>query len=179
MTTDQFIKRLENDWKLILPEIESEAINTLTTNEIDFSTPLIDNIPNDFGVYLFQFYPNEQFDINDFKKNWKSHDSPIHAPIISKSRIQFDNHKKWYPFYIGKTEKLSNRINEHCFQESAKTTYGLKLSHRKELILNAKFCFSYFRITDDKTLNKNAIQFVMTNLEREIRNKIKPWIGKQ
>jgi len=104
MTTDKFIKRLENDWKLILPEIASEAINTLTTNvnEIDFSTPLIDNIPNDFGVYLFQFYPNEQFDINDFKKNWKSDNSPIHSPNISKSRIQFDNHKKWYPFILGK-----------------------------------------------------------------------------
>ncbi len=181
MITDTFIQKLQDNWKEAMPIVKEEVLKILQTDslEIDFTGKYIDKIPNDFGVYLFQIYPTNQFDFIDFRNNWKSIQMPIHSPSISISRIQFDKCNKWYPLYIGKAEKLSNRINEHCFQDFNKTTYGLKLKHRKSLLENSKIRFSYYRITDKKLFDKNAIQFVMTNLEREIRNDIKPWIGKQ
>lgn len=82
------------------------------------------------------------------------------------TNVNFEEPNRWHPFYNGKSEKLSDRINEHCFQDFDKTTYGLKLKHRSSLLENVKIRFSYFTVTQDKTLDK------MTNLEREIRNEI-------
>ena len=181
MKINTFIKNTQNEWKNILPSIKQNALKILDDEfiEIDFSKNEIENIPMDFGVYLIKIYPMKQFDFIGFKKEWKSDKSIIKTPNISSSRIHFDGKEKWYPFYIGKSEKLSKRINEHCFQDRDKTTYGLKLKNRNSLLENAKFGFSYYRVTQDKTLDKNVIQFVMTNLEREIRNEINPWVGKQ
>jgi hypothetical protein len=183
MIADTFIKGLQEDWAVIMPKVKKEAIKVLTTKfvEIDFKKGHLEDIPNDFGIYLFQIYPSKNFDFDGFRQNWRTKKPPDYSPNISKSRIEFNAPEVWKSFYIGKAEKLSNRINEHCFQEKEKTTYGLKLMHRTELLGQAKFRYSYYKITDDKELHKDkhAIQFVMTNLEREIRNEINPWIGKQ
>lgn len=146
---------------------------------IDFESGKI-TAPNSFGIYFIEIYPQKDFDFQVFEDNWKS--NIIKTPNIIKNRITDKSNEKWYPFYIGKSEKLYSRINEHCFHQANKTTYGLKLGCRTELLKQAQFRFSFYEVANRSPENvklKSALQFIITNLEKELRDELKPWIGKQ
>jgi hypothetical protein len=178
---DELIIKLQKAWTDIEPRIVEEAVTKLKNevNAIDFTQEKIPETPNTYGIYLFQICLNHGTDIsefkNDFEQNWKIDKSPQ----IIVSRFKITETGTWYPLYIGKAEKLSNRIYEHCFQDKNKPTYGLKLKHRTELLDKVKIRYSYYKVADKENPNKKAIQFVMTNLESAIRDKLNPWIGKQ
>jgi len=181
MKTDEFIQKLQKDWTNLKPNVMNEALGKLENEviEINFSQEKLSEIPKACGVYLFQIYLNQGVDISEFKsefeKNWKLDKSPR----IIASRFKITETGVWYPLYVGKAENLSNRINEHCFQDEKKPTFGLKLKHRKELLDKVKIGYSYYKIVDKDKSHKEAIQFVITNLESAIRKELNPWIGKQ
>jgi len=95
--------------------------------------------------------------------------------------LLIDQSRDWHPFYLGKAENIHKRINEHCLQEKHKKTFSLKLKHRQYLLENSKLSVSAFTLNnlELKFNDKSALQFVLTNLEKEMRKKINPWIGKQ
>ena len=181
MKTDEFVKKLQEDWTNLKPHVmkEAEAKLKMEVTEINFSQEELPEIPKVCGVYLFQICLNQGVDISEFKsefeKNWKLDKSPQ----IIASRFKVTETGVWYPLYLGKAENLSNRIKEHCFQDEKKQTYGLKLKCRKGLQDKVKIGYSYYKIADKDMSHIEAIQFVMTNLESALRKKLSPWIGKQ
>lgn len=177
---EKFLTEINTLWESQKTNLIDEAQNHLLSNNINvnFNTK-IDSFPNDFGIYLFFFKPKKGFIINNLQNVWELDSGLKYTPKLYPSKFKPDGKKEWHPFYIGKAEKLYNRINEHCFQESNKTTYGLKLIHRKNLLENADISFNYYPIPNPCGKDKAAIQFLMTNLERSLREKLSPWIGKQ
>lgn len=183
MNLDKSIENIENEWNKLLPLIKSDAIENLKKNllTIDFKNRKIIGLSDNlkFGVYAFTITPNHSKDILNFDKEWLV-DEPINkTPIINFSRFnKKDINNKSFKLYIGKSEKLSSRIRQHCFQERNKTTYGLKLLNRNNLLKKVKIKVGYYEL-NVKNTNKHIIQFIITNLERELREEFNPWIGKQ
>lgn len=180
MDVKKFLEELSNNWDSLLPSLKQKALQDFNIEKkINFKEKKVEGIPNTFGVYLFKIEPAKDFDINKFNKHWKTNKT-IKCPNIIKSNCNTKAKKSPFNLYLGKSEKLSSRIHEHCFHDKKKTTYGLKLAHRKEL-LKSKITVSYFALDDisDYTENKEVLQFIITNLEKSLRKELKPWIGKQ
>lgn len=188
MDLSDFLYQLNTNWKALLPNLIKEAKKAFETKIlIDFKNQSflnLNEVPNSFGIYLIEVFPKENFSGSDFLKNWKSYQGidKIKCPNISSSFNTKENVKnKWNNFYIGKSENLKKRVNEHCFHELNCTTYSLKLKTRSELIETCNFSLAYYELKniDPFLNNKEIVQFVITNLERELRKEIKPWVGKQ
>ena len=181
---NEFVINLIDAWNRIASDIIPDALQSLTNNtyEINFSTDKQIIAPKSFGVYLIEICPHEGFSFSKFLTDWKKDTTIVKTPNIIKRPVKIEGNDVWYPFYIGKSEKLQSRISEHCFQERHKTTYSLKLRCHSDLITQAKFRFSYYEIAPnipDNVLVKSALQYIITNLEKELREKLSPWIGKQ
>ncbi len=180
-----FLNELDTLWKESKKKLIEAAEKKLLSkhNQIDFSENAIEGICENFGIYLFQVKLNKHFSEGEFRKEiWDSDKETLtHTPRLIKDRFKFNKVEEWHPLYLGKSEKLINRINEHCYQGAKKTTYGLKLSHRKKLLNIAEISYNYYPIPYevDTLIGKAPVQFLMTNLESEIRKRIKPWVGKQ
>ncbi|WGH74802.1 hypothetical protein P8625_12010 [Tenacibaculum tangerinum] len=183
MTLPSFLNTLRSNWEILLPQLVKEAKKSFKNKiEIDFEDDsFLHKIPSSFGVYIFEILPNENFSKELFSKKWKSYKN-IKCPNISSSfHKNKDIHNQWNNFYMGKSENLRKRIKEHCFHDFPKTTYGLKLKDRHELKKNSTFSVAYYELKEmDSFLeNKEILQFVITNLERSLRNEFQLWVGKQ
>jgi hypothetical protein len=134
------------------------------------------------GLYLIQIKPIDNEYFKHFETNWLNEKKSKFSPNLIQSR--FENNKpitlnNLYPFYLGKAEDIQKRINEHFFHNIENPTYSLKLKHKTDLIKSALFYYSFFEINMTVGQNKPSIQFILTNLESELRKEINPWIGKQ
>lgn len=181
-----FLEKVKNEWDLLLPKLENETIQSLdqTNLKVDFLNKEIKNLPNNlkYGIYLFKIIPKKEFSINSFQTEWNKKNDLIKTPKIYPRRIELQKEsREVFDFYIGKSEKLSYRIKEHCFQKITSTTYGMKLEHQKYLIENATLSVSFFEVSNKliDVKQKPIIQFVITNLEKKLRERYNPWIGKQ
>lgn len=134
-----------------------------------------------FGVYVFYIKPLKAYSLEELSADW-NFDGYSNYPRIIKSKFSFYdeiNTEKWYPFYIGKAENLGSRINEHINHKGDNATYGLKLKDRK-FFNPQNIKYSYWEFPEDlENSPKDIKQFLLRHLEKELREKIKPWIGKQ
>jgi translation elongation factor EF-G len=180
----KFFNDFSESWKNVKCDWKKEVLAALESQNrtIDFNseTKKIEGIPNTFGIYLFQIKPKQDISWKEFEKLWKlDQKNLVKTPQLIIDKNKHNKAGEWHPLYIGKSEKLIDRISEHCYQGADKTTYSLKLSHRKSLLSNAEISYNYYSVGTEKEYNKAVLQFVITNLESEIRKEIKPWIGKQ
>lgn len=181
---ETFLKELTLLWGDSKEKLIKEAKEELMSqqNQIDFSKEAIKEIPISFGIYLFQVKPVKEVTLEDLLEIWEDDNRKLgKTPKPIKSRFVYNKEEQYQPFYLGKAENLSKRINEHCFQESHKTTYGLKLKWRERLRNEMEINYNYYPIPfdSDSVVGNSPIQFLITNLESEIRKEIKPWVGKQ
>ncbi|MDM1518027.1 hypothetical protein HX089_16870 [Myroides odoratimimus] len=177
---DKYVKDLEG---------KIEDINFDTLESIEFT--LDDNINVDSlfntnvkkGVYLFELdmdslYPNitqRKTKIKHFAKDWKKkkNDSFFSSSIIkSRQKLYEDFDEKWLPLYIGKCKNLNKRIKEHIELSPKKHTYAMKLKHRPSL-LGARLRVSTIE------LNVKNYDFIVPHIERTLRDKYNPIVGKQ
>ena len=80
----------------------------------------------------------------------------------------------WTSLYLGKSENVQRRVRDHVTLGADKRTFGLKLHARKEKMAQHRFrvtylCFDGF----------DGQQFVLTTLQREIRKRLHPIVGRQ
>ncbi|WP_157970322.1 hypothetical protein [Albibacterium indicum] len=80
--------------------------------------------------------------------------------------------KEWIPLYIGKSRNIASRIHGHIFRELDKTTFAMKLKSRENLY-GQRFRISYIK------LDVNNYDMLVPYVERRLRNKINPIVGKQ
>ena len=74
--------------------------------------------------------------------------------------------------YIGKSKKISSRIHQHIYKEIEKTTFALKLNAREHTKKEI------FKLSVIKIPSENY-DWIVPTLERSLRDKINPIIGKQ
>lgn len=160
----------------ILAEIK-ESIET-TRNNYPQS---IHNIKNDFGIYAFFIQPNEKFStVERLIEVWNQEGFRKYPKVVKKRfAAQECCSQGWYSFYIGKGEKLKNRVFEHLNHDATQATYGLKLKDRESFLDNNNIEVGYWHLPKMPGVPREIKQFIITNMESRLRDELKPWIGKQ
>ena len=145
----------------------------------NYTCELLD-IQNSFGIYAFFIKPKvKNGTIQELEKIWNSEGFDKFPKIIKKRYSTENGLDGWYNFYIGKSEKLQRRIFEHCDHHAKHPTYGLKLKERKEFLNNNEIQIGYWLLPEMPDADKKIKQFIITNLERALREEMQPWVGKQ
>ena len=182
----EFARGFETIWEETKQKIKTnDSVETifkkLELEKKPISEMFYSEIENTFGVYIFYIKPTKKYNLSSLKQDWNDK-AYIKYPNIIQTR--FEKHlpiktSTQYPFYIGKSEKLGSRVRQHINQEKDKTTYGLKLKGRRYFNIE-NITFSYWKLPEElANCTKEIKQFIITQIESELRNKLNPWIGKQ
>ncbi|MCL7765065.1 hypothetical protein MPF19_16700 [Polaribacter sp. Z014] len=185
-TISNQIIQLDIAWKNIQENIVSEQNLDSIKNKLKEKQSSIDeinfiNIKNTFGIYIFYIKPKEAYTLKTLTKNWTQNGYNNYPKIVQKrfnkyNQIKIDTE---YVFYIGKSEKLGARIKEHITHKGKTATYSLKLEGRASFN-KENISFSYWELPIElANCTKEIKQFIITQIETELRNKLNPWIGKQ
>lgn len=164
----------------ILAQIE-ENKKTIDNNFSEFKIENINN--NSWGVYVFYINPKKKIPTyNDLNNLWETDlkDKRLHSPKVIKSRFNALNIGQSTCLYVGKSEDLEHRISQHIHQRTKYTTYGLKISEHDRLHSDNTFSYSYFIIKTNPTDNiRDGMKCLLVTLERHLRTRLNPLIGKQ
>ena len=177
---------------LHLSLIETENISTIASELYSNCEPLnlrnnivIDNLPTAKGLYVFYakfpFVKHER--LLKFGKKWgvlRDKNTPQNCPRFHKGNSNLEKNKKllfqnqYIPFYLGKSEKIQDRVLSHVDTSLDKTVYALKLRARDNILKDIVFKLGYveFDIADDS-------YFCIELLEKEVRKILRPIVGKQ
>ncbi len=187
MTLDQILETIQNSCDQYI-NINSIAIDkTLTNNFTTVSMPFqefkLKNIEiNTWGVYTFYIKLNNNIaNYADLNNLWQTDlmEKRLHSSKVIQGHFKPLDAGKWHCFYVGKSENLHGRVSQHIHQRTAFTTYGLKLSEHDRLHGNAEFAYSFYAVKKNPIENKDGLKCLIVTLERHLRKKLKPLIGKQ
>lgn len=172
------LKKFDENLKKISEEIESEISKIDLDGEISYEFKLdkfekseINLQKNTQGIYIFY---TKQNSLSSFEKKWGNKITK-HSPKIIKDRIkyhqEYSKSKEWVALYIGKSEKVINRINEHINLSKEKTTSSMKLKERvfKDEIFAVRII----------PLETEHYNFIAHYVESVLREKVKPIVGKK
>lgn len=132
------------------------------------------------GVYLIEIRNNLNLPFQDwynvFQPLW-SDPQYIHrwVPNIKQVRVNVhlgDPPMPWIPIYIGKSQNIRGRINGHIDIPLEQPTTALKLRARLNLY-GQEFRISTINI------NVNNYDLIVSEVEKETRNRYSPILGKQ
>ena len=130
------------------------------------------------GVYLLEIFSeqHQSLDIDSwlstFKENWDT-DIAKDKSTPSTKQKRLKHHTELFefmPFYLGKSEKISTRLNSHINLKFSQRTYGLKLIERgffEQYKLRLKVC-------KIDVINYNIIVPIV---EDYLREKFQPIVG--
>ena len=173
---------------LLVEELKIQINNELEflnfENSIEFEINNIDkkkidslNFP---GIYLFEIKRDTEFNYEDwsviFREEFRGKNKEFlkkFTPNIIESRIKkHSDENEWIPLYLGKSKKISERIDKHIYSTLGLPPWALKLSSRPQLMRYQ------FRIKTLKIDVKNY-DFIVPFIEKTIRQKLKPIVGRQ
>lgn len=136
------------------------------------------------GIYMIEIKNNlgpKSFNswLEQFKILWEA--KPYHrrfTPRIINKRVwaqsQVEEHDEWIPMYLGVSRKISERISGHINLGLDSHTFALKLKARENL--NNEL----FRLkTIEMCIVVNTYDWILPRMERVLRDRINPIIGKQ
>ncbi len=173
------------DQKISAIQIElSEYAKSLIFEELcEFSMMDFENIPweglNFQGLYLIEIKNDLKHHIfkewaEEFCIRWMD-PQYIRKWVSNPKKMRLSKHselKDWIPLYIGKSKKIKDRIHEHIHLKLDQPTTGLKLKVRDNM-QNEIFKLSFINIPTQN------YDWVMPKLEKILRDRINPIIGRQ
>jgi len=170
----------DSNLESILQKLENHRIKI----DDDFSNFTVEGIKdNSWGVYTFYINPKKPvIEFKDFNRLWETNsmNKKLVSPKAIKTRYRPLIKDKSYCLYLGKSENLIKRIEQHIHQKTKPSTYGLKLSEHDRLHLNNTFEFSYFVIKENpQKINEEALKYMLIALEKKLRVELSPLVGKQ
>ncbi|MEJ8599089.1 hypothetical protein JSO61_009125 [Riemerella anatipestifer] len=164
-------------------ELENFVENLELTEICNFNMENCGDIPWDLikfqGIYFIEIQIRNKeltFDewLQNFKNDWEDERyKRKFVPNIKLKRIR--KHKEldeWIPLYLGKSKNISSRIFQHIYKDINKTTFALKLRAR-ENIWKENFRLSVIEV------NSDSYDWVVPVIERKLRDKLNPILGKQ
>jgi hypothetical protein len=176
-----FAEQFDEEWKSLLDEnILREIQENLLASRRKEQKEL-KNLRNDFGIYAFYIKPKNTYScVEDLKNNWNIDGFKKYPKVVKKRfEVQEPCEAGWFSLYIGKGEKLKNRIDEHLNHPPTHATYGLKLSKRVKFLDDNDIEIGFWHLPEMPGVSREIKQFIITNLESRLRDELKPWIGKQ
>lgn len=131
------------------------------------------------GLYFIEA-PTEGFAgdlqswIRDLRTEWEQPEYlQSYTPNFKEKRIRKHSAlKPWMPMYLGKSKNVSKRIIEHVTLGRPVSTYAMKLKMRN----NPRFLDWRLSVIELQVKN---YEFVVNSLERLLRDRLNPLIGKQ
>ena len=131
------------------------------------------------GLYFIEA-PTEGFQgdvqtwIRDLRTEWEHPDfkKSFTANFKDKRIKKHPALKAWMPMYLGKSKSVSKRVIEHVNLEMKKSTFAMKLRARN----NPRFLDWRLSVVQLEVTN---YAFIAENLERLLRDRLSPLIGKQ
>ncbi len=187
MNTEKYSKEIEkltntfldNNLKSINTHLENNKINLRN----EFSKINIKSVnAKSWGIYVFYIQSRIVIETYEQLNNlWETNSKgeKLKSPKVIKSRFQSLLPKKDNCLYIGKSENIKKRIEQHIHQKTAPSTYGLKISEHNRLHLNTIFKFSYFILKENPKENIGALKHLLISLEKKLRTELRPLVGKQ
>jgi hypothetical protein len=82
------------------------------------------------------------------------------------------------PLYLGKTEKLQTRLDNHINGKRDSKTYSLKLKLRNNIDLK-HIQMAYYEIGFDNEISPEIKQLYLKTLEQKLREELNPLVGKR
>jgi len=79
-----------------------------------------------------------------------------------------------FPFYLGKSQNIEKRVNQHLYLKAESSTYALKLKSRPELLKNIVFEITWLPLE-----TTSETYFLVSRVESLLRDLINPIVGKQ
>ena len=188
----KIISEINELGRLHISLIEAENINTIVSKLHSNSQPLnlknnylIDNLAVAKGLYVFfaKFPFRNHKQLQEFGRKWgvlQDKNAPANCPRFHKGNSNLKKNKKlllekqYIPFYLGKSEKIQERVLCHVDAALDKTVYALKLRARNNILKNIDFKLGYveFGIPGDS-------YFCIELLEKKVRKVLRPIVGKQ
>ncbi len=181
-----FLKKFEKLWaetKIIIDNNHTTKCiqNHFQNHQLPISNFRYESLKNKYGIYIFYIKPSKVYTYESLCEDWIQFNYDKYPKVIKRRfnhYIPIDK-ERWYPFYIGKSENLGKRLNEHINHNDKISTYSLKLNGRKKFNPN-NIKYSYWNLPDEvKSCPKEIKQFLLTQLEHQLRQELKPWVGRQ
>lgn len=175
-----YISNLMNDLEQInfdnSNNIKFVLLQNFTSEELNIQKKLQ-------GLYFFELNIKSELikgtkpftKIKNFANCWsKKQQNSFFSSSVIKSRLndKLTFNDKWLPLYIGKSKDICRRIHEHIHLCPKKNTYSMKLMHRTNLH-GLEFRISILPI------NVKNYDFIVPHIERVLRERHRPIIGKQ
>ncbi len=185
MDFQYYSKQIEKNIDLFLKENLDNIPKIIQNNtkEItgDFKNYVVEGIhPKTWGIYIFYIKPKKDIaTYEDLWELWEGDDKKLKSPKAIKKRFEALNKNESHCFYVGKSQNLATRINQHIDQKTKGSTYGLKLSEHNNFINNNTIQFSYITLDDNPEENFRAKNFLLISLETKLREELNPLVGKQ
>ncbi len=111
--------------------------------------------------------------LETFKKEWERSDKIEWTPKLQKKRMDFHTElPAWMPLYLGKSTNVAHRVKQHLNLGIGKTTFALKLKARPRMTERP------FRLHAIR-LRKESYDLIAPHLEKALRNRYNPIVGKQ
>ena len=158
----------------VVDDIESYLIQNLKP----INPAKFDEIPNNCGLYLFCY--NEK--IFEIEALWEAHlKNCANASPFNKSKLKkcdpIDD-VGCFPMYIGKSEELNKRINEHWNLPCDSTTKSMRLEIflQKNAFDASRISLSYIDLSEFGMTAETY--YVSSALERLLKDKMNPFIGR-
>ena len=131
------------------------------------------------GIYFIEIKNCNSFNdfkawASDFTEKWMD-EKYLRKFVANPKKGRINQHKElsdWIPLYLGKSKNISKRVFEHVFLGLDKPTFALKLASRSNLN-NHRFRLSCIEV---RVENYDTI---MPILEKSLRNRLNPIIGRQ
>ena len=159
-----------------ISNIASELLDRTHIINLNNNMPKF-SITENCGLYYFEanFQNSIYGTLEEFGNAWKGINTKSPSFYVKQSKLHSNLFKttNFIPFYIGKSENINTRINEHIFLEGS-DTYALRLMERLNILGGIDFKYSYLELKLDPKL-----YFLLAEFESLIRADIIPIIGKQ
>lgn len=171
------LRELNNEVVLFANSLEFEPVCEFNIENCSTDVPW-----NDLefsGIYLIEIKNDLKFNdfaswVNNFRGEWEKELYKLNfVPNLRKVRVSAHKElKEWVPLYIGKSKSIRGRVHQHIFKELKKPTFALKLNARENMKKET------FRLSAIKVSHQNY-DWVMPVVEKTLRNRINPIIGRQ
>lgn len=131
------------------------------------------------GIYLIEIHTpgrNEDFEswVATFRTEWDLPEYKKKFTCTTKDK-RIGRHgvlEEWMPLYIGKSKKVGSRVGEHLSLPLEARTFALKIRSRPNMSPRR------FRL-HTIPLNIQNYDLIAPSIERELRDRLNPLVGKQ
>lgn len=178
IVSDSICQTALNIKKVFFRGMESYTVETDSCETI-----LANSKGNDWGIYIFTLKLDKEERIEDFKNDWQEfkENSILNVPALKKNKEPYKEMVQGsgevrYALYIGKSNTLSTRLEQHIQGKDGKgTTYYLRLKNfnnhikEKEREYVIEVCYLYS--------NNNNISYILSDLEKSLHREFEPLLG--